>query len=228
MPIAQIADTEKRTKLTTWTNRPESMNFCFCSNREYYSIIAYQIEYGYQVIFNMRTHSILSGKCSLKRSSLGGYGVFAVAKIKKGELICVWGGIAYSYKEICELSKKHPHYATNPISVYDGYYLGPVNKYDLDDGERFNHSCDPNAGVKGQIILVARRDIKKGEEICFDYDTTETCDEGSFKCKCGAKNCREVVDGSSWKKPQFQKKNRGYLSWYIEEKIRKINSGNLL
>lgn len=168
----------------------------------------------------MKYHSYLSSKCYIKKSKLGGLGVFARKSIRKFELIALWGGVIYSDKEVARLGEKYPHFLTHPFSVYEGFYMGPINEQDIDDAERFNHSCDPNAGVKGQIVVVARKNIKVGEEICFDYETTEIKAD-YFKCNCGSKSCRKIIDGNAWKNPIFQKKNKGYLSWYIEDKIAK-------
>lgn len=108
-----------------------------------------------------------------------------------------------------------------PVQIFDGLYLGPKKAEDLDDSEMFNHSCNPNAGVKGQNILVGRKDIKAGEEICFDYETTDF--QGlNIICKCDSKNCRGEITGSSWRDPKFQRRNRGYFSWYLQEKINNL------
>lgn len=109
-----------------------------------------------------------------------------------------------------------------PVQIYEGFYLGPKRVKDLDDAEMFNHSCDANAGVKGQNALVARRPIKAGEETCFDYETTDT-DNFNFRCCCGAKNCRGKINGSAWKRPEFQKAHKGFFSWYLAEKIKTYN-----
>lgn len=170
----------------------------------------------------MRLHSFVSSKCRVENSRLGGKGIFAAKEIKKNELISLWGGMVYSAKEIDKLSKNYPHFSTHTVSIYKDFYLGPVTMNGLDDAEIFNHSCDPNIGIKGQIVLVARRKIQKGEELCFDYDTTETSSEGWFICKCNTKSCRKKIDGSSWKDKKFIKKNWEFLSWYIQEKIRRI------
>jgi SET domain-containing protein len=167
----------------------------------------------------MKLHSYLSPKCFVKQSPVQGFGIFAKKDIKKNEVVSLWGGIIYSAKEVDSLSRKHPHFSTHTVSVYDGFYLGPVNPNGLDDSEFFNHSCEPNVGVKGQIAIVSRRNIKKGEELYFDYDTTETTSEGWFYCKCGSKNCRKKIDGTAWKNRNFLKKNKDFLSWYIKEKV---------
>lgn len=164
----------------------------------------------------MKIHSFLSKKCSIKKSATGGLGVYANKSFKKDELVALWGGVIYSAEEVDKLSKEHPNFATHTVSIYKNFYLGPINlRKSLDDAECFNHSCDPNIGIKGQIVLVARRKIKAGEELCFDYDTTETSKEGWFYCECGTKNCRKKIDGSASKDENFLKKNKDYLSWYI-------------
>jgi len=169
----------------------------------------------------MTGHSYLSPKCEVQKGSeIHRQGVFAKENIKKGELIALWGGYSMSTKEVEELPKKVLDFGY-PVQVLDNFYIGPKKTSELDDAEMFNHSCDPNAGVKGQIVLVARKNIESGEEICFDYETTDTI-ELEFNCECGSKNCRGKIDGSSWKNPEFQRKNRDYFSWYILEKIKRL------
>lgn len=153
-------------------------------------------------------------------SKIHRYGVFAKKDVEKGELIVLWGGYVITLEEYRELPKAVMDYEY-PVQIFEGLYLGPKSAEDIDDSEMFNHSCDPNAGVKGQNILVARRKIKAGEEVCFDYETTDTQDL-NFICGCGAKNCRGKIDGTSWKNPKFQKDNKEYFSYYIQEKIKKL------
>jgi hypothetical protein len=54
-----------------------------------------------------------------------------------------------------------------------------------------NHSCDPNCeaeNIRGRIWIIARRGIKAGEEITFNYgyDLESYRD---YPCQCGALNC---------------------------------------
>ncbi len=169
----------------------------------------------------MKRHSYLSPKCWTRQSPIHGRGVFAKQAIAQEEMIALWGGIIYSLEEVTEIAKHHPHFETHTVSIYKDFYLGPLdtNASQLDDTELFNHSCDPNAGVKGQIVIVARRPILQGEEICFDYDTTETA-ATPFVCRCRAPECRGLIDGSAWKNASFRARHHGYFSWYIEELIR--------
>lgn len=168
----------------------------------------------------MNNLSFLSSKCEVcKKNEINKYGVFAKKNINKNELIAVWGGYIYTMKEFQKLPSPVSEY---PVQVSDKHFIGTeeTGNY-LDDCERFNHSCDANAGIKGQILLIARKNIKKGEEVCIDYETINTTDT-NFICDCGSKDCRKRIKGNSWKKPAFQKKYKGYFSYYLEEKIKKL------
>lgn len=153
-------------------------------------------------------------------SKISRYGIFAKKTIYKGELITIWGGYVMTINELRKLPKEILK-RDYPVQIYKNFYLGPKSVKDLDDAEMLNHSCNPNAGIKGQNIVVSRRNIKPGEEICMDYETTDFQDL-HFTCKCGAANCRGKINGTSWKNPEFQKKNQGYFSYYLQEKIEKL------
>jgi uncharacterized protein len=58
-----------------------------------------------------------------------------------------------------------------------------------------NHSCEPNSYMKvlyGHILFFALRDIKAGEEITVDYDSTLHSDKK--RCICGAARCRGTIN----------------------------------
>lgn len=81
-----------------------------------------------------------------------------------------------------------------------------------------NHSCQPNLGLRGNVIIVAMRDIEAGEELCPDYAMIFN-NEMKFECKCGVKNCRQTVTGKDWKLKELQKKYQNYFSSYLLKKI---------
>ena len=83
-----------------------------------------------------------------------------------------------------------------------------------------NHSCDPNIGVQGQIIFVAMRDINAGEELTHDWATTDD-DTYEMACACGAPQCRKIITGQDWRRQDVQEKYRDYMSWYLQEKIKR-------
>jgi hypothetical protein len=72
-------------------------------------------------------------------------------------------------------------------------------------------------------MTVARRDILPGEEITYDYATSEAHPwwKEKWVCQCGADNCRGVITGRDCLDPAFQERYRGHLpSWvlvFIEE-----------
>lgn len=169
--------------------------------------------------------SYLSPKCNVvKESSKGGHGIAATKPILKGEIICVWGGKVVDETMLTLLTKKeqeHSHQLT------DGYYM--VSLISNEPASYFNHSCNPNAGLQGQIVLVAMRDINLGEEVTFDYAMCDGSPYDEFVCLCGSYNCRGKVTGEDWQIPDLWKRYDGYFSPYLQCRIRdKQNGGNRL
>lgn len=166
----------------------------------------------------MRIHSLLSPKCRASQSSVSGKGIVATEPFAERELVAVWGGKIYTAEECKRLGTVFPHCVTHPVAMCRGYFLGSENLFEFDDAELFNHSCDPNVGIQGQVILIARRPIFAGEELLIDYGTLDDspCE---FDCQCGSPHCRAKLRGDVWQDEEFQKRHRGYLSWYLQELI---------
>jgi hypothetical protein len=60
-----------------------------------------------------------------------------------------------------------------------------------------NHSCDPNVILDMEnMLVIACRDIKAGDELTFFYPSTEWEMDAPFICLCGASNCIHVVAGA--------------------------------
>ncbi len=57
-----------------------------------------------------------------------------------------------------------------------------------------NHSCEPNAVIRGREVL-ARRDIEVWEDITFNYNTTEYDMAEPFECRCGSPICLGRIQG---------------------------------
>lgn len=92
-----------------------------------------------------------------------------------------------------------------------------------------NHSCSPNAGLRGQLSLVALRPIAAGEEICFDYAMTDSDYFGKsifqMSCLCGAPDCRKLVSDTDWRRTELRAKYRGYFSSYLTARIQLEQGG---
>jgi SET domain-containing protein len=113
-----------------------------------------------------------------------GLGVFANRAIRKGEIILAFGGPIIGFEE----TKRRGRWECMPLQI------GPIQYYDTrPPGIFVNHSCDPNAGIKNDRDLVARREISKEEEFRFDYSTTMQEQSFTMRCLCGTPKCRQVV-----------------------------------
>jgi len=167
---------------------------------------------------DLRLQSWLSEKCVVADSiTVGGLGVFARESIRANELVAVWGGIVYSADEIQLLERSVCYSLGHTIEVAEGFYLASSTPTEMDDIERFNHSCEPNLGFKGQLLILPRRDIDQGEELVFDYETAHSKLE-PFECRCGSKECRQKIEGSGWRSKVFREQNSGWLSWCLEKR----------
>lgn len=151
-------------------------------------------------------------------------GVFSKECIKKNELLAIFGGYILTLKE----EEKLPiEFRDHGVQIHENFVLTVKKKSEVGDGY-FNHSCNPNAGYKGQIFFVAMRNIKIREEITFDYAMVLHNAKGvrhyKLKCLCGSQNCRGYVTENDWKKQELQKKYDGYFQYFLQEKINKIKN----
>ncbi|MBI2992736.1 MAG: SET domain-containing protein [Gammaproteobacteria bacterium] len=147
----------------------------------------------------------------------GGYALFAVEPVARGELLVVWGGVVITGEQLTLLpSRRRAH----SIQVEENLYqLSPEERHPADF---INHSCSPNAGLSGQISLVALFPITPGEEICYDYAMSDGTTYDEFDCACGAVHCRGRVTGSDWKLPELQRRYNGYFSPYLQHRIERL------
>ncbi len=146
----------------------------------------------------------------------GRYGIFAVKPIAAGELIVAWGGTVFEGGAFRQLSTE---LMSLSVQIEDDLFLTPDR---LGPGDRVNHSCEPNAGVRGYSMLVAMQDIQADEEVCYDYAMTDGSPYDEFTCACGAPTCRHQVTGQDWKQPELQQKYAGYFSLYLQCRITQL------
>lgn len=150
-------------------------------------------------------------------SHVAGRGLFAKEDIKKDEVIAVKAGHIIN-TETLHRNENLINGAEAQLGV--DLYIAPMSTEEYESTMIFcNHSCEPNSGIGGNILSVAIRDIKAGEEITFDYATHQSDPNYRLNCKCGAPTCRKVVTGNDWMIVKLQNKYAGYFSWYLEQKI---------
>lgn len=143
----------------------------------------------------------------------GTCGVFAREPIGQGELISLWGGKILSANEI---DMDMENFTQQVLQIEDGFFLMTPS---MEPADCFNHSCEPNVGMSGQIGLIAMRDIDAGEEICLDYAMCDGSTYDEFDCSCGSPSCRGRVTGEDWRRPELWERYDGYFSPYLQRRI---------
>ena len=167
--------------------------------------------------------SYLSPKTEVRESKIHGHGLFATADITKDEIVAVKGGHIVDRKTLRE--KITPRLGPVEIQIDDDLFIAPVTDEERELSMLYsNHSCEANLGIRGEITLVAMRDIRAGEELTHDWATTDDNDY-SVECKCGAPNCRKTVTGKDWQRPELQRRYEGYFSAYLTRKIAMLDRG---
>ncbi len=140
-------------------------------------------------------------------------GVFATKSLKKGTLVAMFNGPSFRAKK-CSLLPNVP-----PLYIRDHAIQYSNNKW-IDSkgiGRYLNHSCEPNCGIKEKFTIIAMRDIKKGEQLTFDYDMTENSD-WEMICKCKSAHCRGLIHGYRFLPASLKKKYRNYISTYLKSR----------
>lgn len=121
---------------------------------------------------------------AVKRSRAG-LGLFAASEIPKGACIIEYVGRTISAKEEYTINSKYL-FEIHSKRTIDG--KPPANKAGY-----INHSCKPNAEPeirKGRVFIMAKRKIRLGEEIFYDYGKEywkEHIEPRGCRCKICAK-----------------------------------------
>ncbi|MFO1312688.1 MAG: SET domain-containing protein-lysine N-methyltransferase [Burkholderiales bacterium] len=136
---------------------------------------------------------------TVRRSAIHGRGVFATRAIRRGERIIEYKGQRVSWDVAMERPDSDPD---DPAHTF---------LFEIDDGRVIdarvrgnaarwiNHSCAPNCVTceddDGRVFIEAKRAIKPGEELSYDYklivDGKLTKKErAAYTCRCGKPQCR--------------------------------------
>lgn len=132
-----------------------------------------------------------------------GYGLQSEEDIPKGRFLIEYVGEvldmhAYEARQREYAVKGHKHFyfmTLNGSEVIDACAKGNLGRF-------INHSCEPNCRtekwmVNGEVCigLFAMRDIKKGEEVTFDYNYVRVFGAAAKKCVCASSQCRGYIGG---------------------------------
>lgn len=146
----------------------------------------------------------MSRRIVARRSPIHGNGVFAAVDIAAGTTLIEYRGTLRTH---AQADKRYPGNADTGHT-----FLFTLNeRYVLDANEGgniarwINHSCDPNCqssleedaggnARKDRVMIEALRDIRAGEELCYDYGITLAERhtprlKAIWACRCGAPRC---------------------------------------
>ncbi len=158
--------------------------------------------------------NLLTNLAEARETPGKGHGSFAVRPIPAGTFVVCFGGTPLSFEEF---SSHTADQRSRSIQVdHDPVILGPPER---EPGDSINHSCDPNLGLVAANRLVARRDIAVGEELTYDYATSDSVPYDEFDCACASPTCRGTVRGTDWTRDAIQDTNAGWFSPYLARRI---------
>ena len=147
----------------------------------------------------------------IKKSNIDKKGLYASKNIRIGTRIIQYKGKIITNTEV----EQNPKF-DNERDIY----LFDINsRYSLDGNfswntaRLINHSCDPNCEVDGagyKIWVTAIKDIKRNEELTYDYGFSYDKDYKQFPCKCRSKNCCGFIvrEESRWRINKKFRKNK--------------------
>jgi hypothetical protein len=138
----------------------------------------------------------------VRTSRIHGRGVYAARKIGAGERVIEYRGELITWKE-CD--RRPPSDPDDPnhtffFSLSDGKHVIDAN-VGGNAARWINHGCDPNCETEeedGRVWIQAIRDIRRGEELSYDYGLiideriTPTIKK-QYQCMCGARRCRGTM-----------------------------------
>ncbi|KQJ99871.1 uncharacterized protein LOC100838109 [Brachypodium distachyon] len=149
--------------------------------------------------FQRRSYAKISWFCSGKK----GFGLQLKEEVTEGRFLIEYVGevldiTAYECRQRYYASKGQKHFyfmALNGGEVIDACTKGNLGRF-------INHSCSPNCRtekwmVNGEVCIgiFAMRNIKKGEELTFDYNYVRVSGAAPQKCFCGTAKCRGYIGG---------------------------------
>jgi SET domain-containing protein len=149
-------------------------------------------------------------------SGIQGRGLIAMQPIAAGEVVAVKGGHVVDAATARALPER---LRNSEIQIGDELYLVALEEAEYEPVMLFlNHSCEPNVGFAGNVVLVAMRDVAAGEELTTDYALFDDYD-GAMQCTCGTPSCRGTIDGRDWRRPDLQRRYGPYFSWYLRRRF---------
>lgn len=134
----------------------------------------------------------------VRASGIHGRGVFARRLIHRGDCVIEYTGEHVPWASVADE-------VDDPRTYFFGIKDGSIvinPERGGNEARWINHSCEPNCEAieeeDGRVFIYATREIRTGEEICYDYQLevdeprTRALEEES-PCHCGAAKCRGTL-----------------------------------
>lgn len=138
----------------------------------------------------------LEDRVAIRRSAIHGWGLFLRVPVPKDAMVIEYAGEVIE-QPVADLREER----------YEAEGMGSCYMFRLDQNRivdatkggcaaRFmNHCCEPNSYAKivwadgdKHVVIFAARDMRRGEEVVYDYQFP--LEEDSIPCNCGARTCR--------------------------------------
>ncbi len=117
-----------------------------------------------------------------------GEGIISQASFRPGDIVFKFAGVLLSEITLYTLQMKPGSH------LHDPFFMGKVL-----------HSCDPNMSCDMDTqTFTAIKEIKPGDFLTMDYETTEDELFRAFECSCGAPNCKKLIKGKMFRLQHMQ------------------------
>ena len=157
-------------------------------------------------------------------SRIAGKGLYATAFIPAGTL--VWDDAGERYHPVTRAQMQAWPRARLEAFLRICYQVdtdlfdGPQEGEKVEDSMHMNHSCDPNTWFTSATTMTARRDIRPGDEVTYDYSTSDVHEFLRLACRCGSPLCRGVVTGRDLlERPELQARYAGPLMPHVQRAV---------
>ena len=140
-------------------------------------------------------------RIQVRKSGVHGKGVYALQPIARGTRIIEYRGEVVSW---AEAQRRHPHDPSDPNHTFF-FHIDDQHVIDAAVGGNaarwINHACEPNCKAEeedGRIFIDARRNIRAGEELFYDYglvidERYTPALKKQYECRCGSPRCRRTM-----------------------------------
>mmetsp|Transcript_25119 Transcript_25119/g.32628 ORF Transcript_25119/g.32628 Transcript_25119/m.32628 type:complete len:196 (-) Transcript_25119:119-706(-) len=176
---------------------------------------------------------VLSHKVQVANVEGKGKGIVAVEKILPGERVWWWDK---DEEPIYTYTKSELINAEGDMGIKLRMYSYMIEKdvfasiskdpsEHMCDSYYFNHSCNPSCWFEeGGNILVTIGEVCPGQELAYDYATTESSQSihAGMTCNCQSPECRGVLSGKEYLNKNFWNKYDDHMAEYLQRMVNEL------